>query len=115
MVVWQGLGALGFLIPGILYHLFNYGADTLYGAGYSRTHTAPAVIGLLVSAVLVTALGFWLDSYSKKIAGAPKNGWERICRGRHTLFFIPMHWVPIGIVAIAVWLTVHHPGANYQP
>jgi hypothetical protein len=109
MIVWQGLGALAFLIPAILYHLFNYGADAMFGAGYSHAHNSQTVVGLLVSAVIVAALGFWLDSFRKRTV-PPKNGWERLCYRRHTLFFIPMQYVSVVLVVIAVYLTVHKPG-----
>jgi hypothetical protein len=108
MIVWQRLGILAFLIPAVLYNVFNYVADALCGASYSRTHHAPAIAALLLSALLVAVFGFWVSGYSSTIV-EPKTGWERICCGRHTLFFMPMQYVSVLLVAIAVYLTLHPP------
>jgi len=106
MLVWQRLGLLAFLIPAVLYNVFTYLADALYGAGYSKAHHTPAVASLLLSAVLVAGFGFWVSSYSKTIV-EPQNGWERICRGRHTLFYIPMQYVAVLLIAIAIYMTLN--------
>jgi len=108
MIVWQRLGLLAFLIPAVLYNVFNYIADVLYGADYSKAHYGPTIASLLLSAVLVTWFGFWVSSYSKTIV-EPKNGWERICQGKHTLFFMPMQYVSVLLVLIAAYLTLNPP------
>jgi len=108
MIVWQRLGVLAFLIPAILYNVFNYAADAMYGAGYSKAHYAPAIASLLLSAVLVAGFGFWVNSYGKTLV-EPKNGWQRICRGRHTLFFVPMQYVAVLLIVIAIYMTMNPP------
>jgi hypothetical protein len=110
MLVWQRLGVLAFLIPAILYNMFNYAADSIHGAGYSKAHYGPAIASLLLSAVLVAGFGLWVSSYSETIV-EPKSGLERICRGKHTLFFIPMQYFAVVLVAIAVYMTLNPPAA----
>jgi hypothetical protein len=108
MLVWQRLGLLAFLVPAILYNVFNYLADALHGAGYSKAHHGPAIASLLISAVFVAGFGLWVSSYSKTIV-EPKNGWERICCGKHTLLFVPMQYVAVLLVLIAAYMTLNPP------
>jgi hypothetical protein len=113
MIVWQRLGVLAFLIPAILYNVFNHVADSIHGPGYSKAHYGPAIASLLLSAVLVSGFGFWVSSYSRTIL-EPKTGWQRICRGKHTLFFIPMQYVSVLLIVIAIYMTLHQPTAAPQ-
>lgn len=109
MVIWQGLGLLGLLIPAGLYYLAVHVADAVFGAGYSRVHNWPGAAAVLLGAVLVGLLALWLNLLNARPAPA-QSRMARIYRGRHTLFFAPLPYVSAAVALVAVCMTLRHPG-----
>lgn len=104
MIVWQGAGFLGALIPVIFVLAGNYGLDKYLGTGYYSSHSWAPMSMLLASALVV-----WL--FGKRLANIPgrelidPNTQERfIFKTRHTIFWMPLHYFAGVLVVFAIAL-----------
>lgn len=95
MIVWQGFGFIAALIPLALLALLgmlNQSVKWPHGPEFA----------LLVSAILVWFIGRKLNSREDRILIDPVTREEVRLRNKHTLFWAPMEWVSVPLVALAV-------------
>ena len=114
MVKWRGAGCLSLLLPFV-----GFGAGLIMSDSMSTT--AQGVFsgsGLLLGSVIVLILGFAMNSPTKVINQARRQGTSedelailsQSLKHRHTLFETPMQWpglfgalFGVLIIAVALW------------
>ncbi len=99
MIVWQGFGFLGALIPVILLVLFDMG-DTKMAFG---TEAA-----LIIAAVIVFFVGKHLNAKPGKVLIDPETNEEVELKSKHTLFWVPMEWFALVIAASGIYTFFKH-------
>ena len=102
MIIWQGLGFLGLLIPMAFFATGWTLGNKIFGSGYSATHGWPASFCLLLSAALLVLLDFKLAAKSKTLID-PVTGNAVILRKKHTLFWLPLRFIAIAVVGWAIY------------
>lgn len=91
-IIWQGWGVLSIIIPLICMIPF-VGIFGGFGLGF----------GLLVGAAVNAFVGHKLNNQPGKIYIDPATGGEVVFRKKNTLFFVPMQYVSVLWVVIAVF------------
>ncbi len=114
MIVWKGWGFLGLLIPLILSVSVGEAIDSNYGDHtYQNSEWAmPLVLGL--SAVLVSWIGYKLNSKQGRILIDPENNERVELKTIHSMFWIPLQYWGIIIVAISIWMYIANLGLIYN-
>lgn len=108
MVIWQGFG---FLVPVILMAVFaaaQWFTDSWLGSGYYDGHGAPQFFATALAAALVTGIGLYLRGRGQRLVVDKQTGQELVLRPRHTLFFIPMEFWGLILLAVGVVLAFRH-------
>lgn len=101
MIIWQGLGFLGPIIPIVCYVLLAMLVRAVAGPAYLTTHSWPGALGTLIGAGLVWLLGERLDKSARTLVD-PQTGEVVQLKKRHTLFWIPLRYIAILMAVIAV-------------
>jgi hypothetical protein len=101
MIIWQGFGFLGALIPIGCYVLSALVVRAIAGADYLAFHSWPGALGTLVGGGLVWLLGEKLNDAGRSLVDT-KTGQTVVLKKRHTLFFIPLKIVAIALAVIAI-------------
>lgn len=95
MIIWNGLGILVVLIDAICIS----GISAIAGDDPNRTHNWPIAIGLLLSAIFVTIVGYYLRKQPGRTLIDPESGQKVIFKRNDSLFFIPVfYWGPINLL-----------------
>jgi hypothetical protein len=104
MIVWQGWGFLGLLIPVVLAAVMQILIDGLLGKGYYGAHSWISAAVVAVAAAIV----WWTGSKLAKRAGRelldPETGEKVLFKQAHTLFWIPLQYFGFVIAAIAIFM-----------
>jgi hypothetical protein len=106
MIIWQGLGFLGLLIPMAMFALGYTLGNKIFGQGYSAHHGWPGSVALLVAAMLVWLLDFKITTPERTLID-PATGQTMTMRKKHTLFWIPLRYVALLIVGWAVYALIN--------
>ena len=101
MIIWQGLGFFGALIPIMCYVLAALIVEGVAGRNYLGTHSWPGALGTLVGAGLVWLLSRKLEKPSRTLLD-PQTGETVVLNRKHTLFFVPVRYLAILFAIIAV-------------
>ena len=88
MIVWQGLGFLGAIIPIVFYVVVGLLIQAVAGKDYLARHSWPGALGTLVGAFAVWFLALALDKPGRVLLD-PQTGQTIQFKKRHTLFFVP--------------------------
>ena len=102
MIIWQGLGFLAVVIPFAVLVLTQLGVDGVAGKGYYTAHDWAHVLAILIAAPAVAALGYYLNHRPGKIVIDPETNQKIELRRRHTLFWIPMEYWSVLVLALGV-------------
>ncbi len=105
MIIWQGFGFLGALIPIGCYVLAALLVQAVTGADYLASHSWPGALGTLVGAGLVWLLGERLDDPGQSLVDT-KTGQTVVLKKRHTLFFVHLKVVAIALAVIAIGMFI---------
>jgi len=90
MIVWQGWGMLGAMIPMVLYLTDRFLFDQMYGRGYSDSHVWVSCLSLILGGVLVAILGMKFKTAPGRELVDPNTGQRVVLRRKHTIFYIPL-------------------------
>lgn len=102
MIVWQGAGLAGVLIPLVFSFLGNYGLDKAFGHGYYSSHAwAPASM-LLAAALVVWLFGKHLESIPGRELMDLKTQQKVVLKEKHTIFWMPLHYFAVAIAGFAI-------------
>jgi hypothetical protein len=103
MIIWNGWG---FLVAVIVFSsslLMELATESFYGdATYYQTHAWPLTVALLVAAVLVWVGAQFLDRRPKRVVIDKETGQELVLGQRDDLFFVPVRYWPLILVAAAL-------------
>ena len=99
LIVWRGYG---WLVPVVVIGAFilaQMAVDTLYGVGFYQANAWPKHVGTVTGAVLVGALGYFLNHVRRAWLVDEETG-EVIGKApSHSLFFVPVeYWSVITLV-----------------
>ena len=104
-IIWTGKGYLVFVIVFGCSLIANLLFNAQVGAGYYDHHKWPFAVLLLVSAAICWSLGDYLRKRSDQVVIDKQTGKELVInQSHHTLFFIPMHWWGLILLAGAMIL-----------
>lgn len=106
MIVWQGAGFAGILIPLIFVALGNYGLDKALGDGYYSSHSWAPMSMLMASALVVWWLGKRLANLPGRELIDPQTQEKVILKEKHTIFWIPLHYFAVVLAVIAILILV---------
>ena len=102
MIVWQGWGMLGAMIPMVLYLTDRFLFDQVYGRGYSDSHVWVSCMSLLLGGVLVVVLGFKFKQASGRELVDPNTGKRVVLRRKQTIFFMPLEIFGVILIAFGI-------------
>lgn len=104
MIVWQGFGFVGALIPFAFVLVANFVLDRMFGRGYYSAHTWAPAIALALAAAVVWFVGTWLNSRPGRELVDAHTGERVVFARRHTLFFLPVQYfaIVVGIAALVL-------------
>jgi hypothetical protein len=96
-IIWTGLGFLVAVFVFGFSLLCNLASNAYFGPAYWDAHGWPFGASLLVSATVCWIAGKRLSKRASMTVIDKATGQEMVLdRGKHSLFFIPMHiWAPI--------------------
>lgn len=106
MIVWQGAGFAGALVPIIFVLLGNYGLDKAFGDGYYSSHIWAPTAMLIASSIVVWWLGKRLENIPGRELIDPQTQEKVILKEKHTIFWIPLHYFSFILAAFAILLPV---------
>ncbi len=108
MIVWQGLGFLGLLIPIVTGFVTVVLANALLGQAYVATHAWPVGLGVLLGAGGVSLLSQKLDQPGRTLVDQA-TGQTVVLKRKHTLFWIPLNYLAVVIAAVGTFLLFVRP------
>ena len=101
MIIWQGFGYLAIVIPFVVLLLMQVGVDGIAGKGYYTAHDWVQSLAVVIAALIVAAVGFYLNRQPGKVLIDPETNQKVEFRRRHTFFWIPLEYWAIIILAFA--------------
>jgi hypothetical protein len=110
MLVWQGFGFLAVIIPIVSYVLTVKVAQAALGAIYMDSHSWPGALGTLLGAVIVWFMAQKLKGPGRTLVD-PKTGQTVVLTKKHTVFFVPMHYVAVIMAVVAVGMLIFKQGS----
>ena len=113
MVVWKGWGILGLLIPFIFSLSVGSAVDALLGANMYKNSEWAMPLVLALSAVAVYFVGNTLNKKPGKIVIDPENNEKIELKKVHSMFWIPLQYWAVIIVAISIWMYMANIGLIY--
>jgi hypothetical protein len=102
MIVWQGWGMLGALIPIVLYLGDRFLFDTVYGRGYSDSHSWVASVSLILGGLIVGVIGMKFKNAPGRELVDPNTGKRVVLRRKHTIFYIPLEIFGGILIAVGI-------------
>ena len=114
MIIWKGWGILALVIPLLISVGVGAGVDYYYGEDFYKNSTwaMPIVLGL--SSVIVFLLGQKINNQPGKILIDPENNQEIEFKITHSMFWIPLQYWGIIILAISIWMYLANIGLLYK-
>ncbi len=101
MIVWQGFGFLGPLVPMAGYVVLALLVGAIGGKPYLATHSWPGALGTLLGAALLFFISERLDRPGRLLVD-PLNGETVVLKKKHTFFFLPLRYLALLFAAISV-------------
>ena len=110
MVVWKGWGILALIIPLIILLSVGSTIDSYYGEDFYINSAWAMPLALGISSIVVFILGYKINSKPGKIVIDPENN-ERIeLKTTHSMFWIPLQYWSLIILAIAILMYISNIG-----
>ena len=104
MIIWQGAGFGGFLIPAIIVFGGQYGLDAQMGEGYYTSHPWTTALLLVVTAAAVWVFGSALNKEPGRELIDPVTQERVLLKEKHTIFWIPLQYFSIVILAFSAYV-----------
>jgi hypothetical protein len=103
MIIWSGWGFLVIVIAFGVSLAIEVVSEALAGDDrFYQTHSWPMALALVLSGLIVWGLGKYLYARGARVVIDKASGQELTIGGKHTFFFIPMHyWGPV-LIALSV-------------
>jgi hypothetical protein len=102
MIVWQGAGFTGVLVPMFFMLAGQYGLDAALGTGYYSSHTWSPVTMLLASSIVLWFFGNRLENRPGRELIDPQTQEKVVLKEKHTIFWMPLHYFAVVLAVIAV-------------
>ncbi|MFL9923062.1 hypothetical protein PQR62_02205 [Herbaspirillum lusitanum] len=102
IIIWQGFGFLGLLIPFLMSLIAQLATDSIYEKGFYSGHPLISVAVLFISAAVVWLVGVKLNSGPSRLLVDPKTGQQFDFKKKHTMFWIPLQWFSTVVAALAL-------------
>jgi hypothetical protein len=96
MIIWQGYGFLGALIPVVLLLVFDK----------TRSMAYETEIAILLSALCVWFAGKKLNTAPGKRLIDPETNQDVILKNKHTIFWMPLEWFSFVLIAMVVYMFI---------
>ncbi len=103
LVVWRGFG---WLVPVVVFAaliLSQLSVDAMYGDGFYTANTWPKQAAFILAAVLIGLLGLLLNYTNRQVLIDEETGEELGKAPAHSLFFIPIEYWSIIVLALLFW------------
>jgi hypothetical protein len=104
LIIWQGFGFLGLLIPILFSAVAQLATDAFFEKGFYTGHPLLATAALLASSAVVWIVGVKFNSGPSQLLVDPKTGQQFEFKKKHTMFWIPMQWFSAVIAAMAMYI-----------
>ena len=103
MIIWNGWGFLVAIIVFGCSLLGEIATESFFSNDtYYQSHVWPLTVALLAAAVLVWLLGLYLGRRPKRVVIDKATGQELVLDGKDDLFFVPVRYWPLLLVAAAI-------------
>ncbi len=103
LVVWRGFGWLVPVVAFAALILSQLSVDAVYGDGFYTANAWPKQAALVLAAVFIGLLGFFLNYTKRRILVDEETGEELGKAPAHSLFFIPVEYWAIIVLALLFW------------
>jgi predicted lysophospholipase L1 biosynthesis ABC-type transport system permease subunit len=110
MIVWQGFGFAGILIPILMYVVTVKLFQSLFGIAYTDTHAWPGAVGTLIGAGLIYWLSVALDKPGRTLLD-PQTGQTVVLRKKHTVFWIPLKYIAAIMAVVGLGMLCFKSGS----
>lgn len=107
MIIWQGAGFVGGIILILCLLGGQYALDLLMGHGYASSHKWSISLSILLAALLIWLAGKGLDKFPPREWVDPKTKQTILIKERHTIFFMPLKYFSVLLIAWAAFLAVN--------
>ncbi|MCW8919153.1 MAG: hypothetical protein OQL08_10110 [Gammaproteobacteria bacterium] len=114
MVVWKGWGILALIIPLVISLATGSTLGSYYGENFYKDSTWAMPLVLCVSSVIVFMVGYKINSKLGKIVIDPENNEQIELKTTHSMFWIPLQYWSLIILAMAIWMYVANIGLIYK-
>ena len=103
LVVWRGFGWLVpvFVMAALI--VSQLSVDAFYGEGFYTANAWPKQAALALAAVSVGLLGFLVNHVKRKVLIDEETGEALGKAPSHSLFFIPIEYWAIIVLAVTFW------------
>ncbi|MDJ0904560.1 MAG: hypothetical protein QNI96_00970 [Woeseiaceae bacterium] len=103
LIVWRGFGWLVPVIVIAALILTQLAVDAVYGQGFYTANAWPKQAAFIAAAVLVGILGVFLNHMKRGLLIDEESGEVVGKAPSHTLFFIPVEYWAIVVLALFFW------------
>jgi len=114
MVVWKGWGILALIIPLLISLTVGSIIDAQYGEDFYKNSSWAMPLVLVLSSIVVFVVGYKINNKPGKIVIDPENNEQIELKTTHTMFWIPLQYWGIIILAISVWMYIANIGLIYK-
>ena len=114
MVVWKGWGILALIIPLLISLTVGSIIDAQYGEEFYKNSSWAMPLVLVLSSIVVFVVGYKINNKPGKIVIDPENNEQIELKTTHTMFWIPLQYWGIIILAISVWMYIANIGLIYK-
>lgn len=114
MVVWKGWGLsiVGFIFIFVL--LIELLVEHYIGVGQYKTLAWPIPLAILLGAILTTVVGIMLNKKPARVLIDTETGEKVELKPEHSLFWIPMQYWGIILVALSALIYLKNIGFIYS-
>jgi hypothetical protein len=103
LVVWRGFGWLVPVIVVAALILTQLSVDAVHGEGFYTANAWPKTVAFVAAAICVGLLGLFLNYMKRQVLVDDETG-EAVGKApAHSLFFIPVEYWAIVILAFVFW------------
>jgi hypothetical protein len=114
MLVWKGWGLMALGIPLLCSLLIEAALNSLYGDNYYKTSDWEMPLVLIVSALFVYSFGTHMNNKPGRILIDPENNETVELKRTHSMFWIPLQYWSVIIIAVSIWMYLDNIGMIYQ-